>query len=78
MPPQSWNLLSQHQVWVSASSLSGDSLALAFLPGQEDVAVPGEGTPTWWGVCRVPSARLGVASEGFGHSLEWASKCLGK
>lgn len=42
---QSWNL-SQHQVWVSAPSLSGDSLALAFLPGQEDVVVQGEGTPT--------------------------------
>lgn len=40
--------------------------------------VPGEWTPTWWGLCRVPPARLGVASEGFGHSLEWASKCLGK
>lgn len=49
MPLQSWNLLSQHQVWVSASSLSGDSLALAFLPGQGGPSQgrghpPGEGS----------------------------------
>lgn len=56
----------------------GGSLALALLPGQEDAVVPGKGTATWGELCRVPPARLGVASEGSEHSLEWASKCLGK
>lgn len=38
----------------------------------------GRGHPHGGGLCRVPPARLGVSSEGSGHSLEWASKCLGK
>lgn len=38
----------------------------------------GRGHPHGGGLCRVPPARLGVVSEGFGHSLEWAPKCLGK
>lgn len=38
----------------------------------------GRGHPHGGGLCRVPSASLGVASEGFGRSLERASKCLGK
>lgn len=68
MPLQSWNLLSQNQVWVSAPSLTGGSSAL--LPGQENAVVPGEGAPSRWGLCRVPTARLGAASEGSGQSLE--------
>lgn len=38
----------------------------------------GKGHSHGGGLCSVPPARLGVASEGFGRSLEWASKCLGK
>lgn len=38
----------------------------------------GRGHPHGGGLCRVPPARLGVTSEAFGHSFEWASKCLGK
>lgn len=40
--------------------------------------VPGEWTPTWWGALQRPTSEARVASKGFGHSLEWASKYLGK
>lgn len=64
MLPQSWNLLSQHQVWLSAPSLIEGSLALAFLPGLEDAVVPGEWTPTWWGALQGPTSQAGSGIRG--------------
>lgn len=62
MPLQRRNLLSQNQVWVSAPSLSGGSLAL--LPDQENAVVPGEGRPTWWGALQGPHSQAGSCVRG--------------